>query len=93
MAGFRATSFRAGLIATTIGSLLLPGFWLYGFVTQGGPSALKFADAAFWLPSVGLALLSVPLSCFGIGVARVLTLLAGVSLVVMLYIAGLATSI
>jgi hypothetical protein len=89
----RSVSFRLGLVAVTLGSFLLLGFWAYGFASHGGMSSLRFANEAFWFPSVGLALAGTLLALFGIGMARWLTLLAGTALLYMLYIAGLATSV
>ena len=91
-ARFRIIGFRTGLSATTIGSVLLLVFSLYPTLTHKGMEVHDFASRAFWIPSAALGICALPLSFLGFRFPRLVGIMSSVSLLVMLYVVGLATS-
>lgn len=91
-ARLRIIGFRIGLSAATIGSVLLLIFSLYPVLTHTGMEAHDFASHAFWIPSAALGICSLPLSFLGFRLSRFIGIVSSISLLVMLYIVGLATS-
>jgi hypothetical protein len=88
----RRIAFRTGLGIASVGALLLLGFVLYSLTVHKGWEGHDFAAHAFWIPSAAAAIVSLPLSLFGRELPRLMGIGSSLSLLVLLYYAGLATS-
>jgi hypothetical protein len=75
----------------TASAILLIAFVLYSLKSVGFESH-DFASRMLWIPGATLAVLTLPLTLFGKSLARLLAVFTGLLEIILLYIAGLATS-
>ncbi|MGA8937931.1 MAG: hypothetical protein WB439_02085 [Acidobacteriaceae bacterium] len=88
----RSISFRVGLAAAVIGSIFLVVLSLDALLNHNGMVGDGFAARALWLPAAVLAVCALSLSFLGSKSPRVFGIISSLSLLVMLYLVGLATS-
>ena len=85
----RSIGFRAGLGASTIGSILLLIFSLHAMLNHNGMVGDDPAARRLWVPSALLAVSAFVLSLLGSKLARLFGIVSSLSLLTMLYIVGL----
>jgi hypothetical protein len=89
----RRISFGCGLASSTLGAILLISFLMVNFADPSHVGHVNVWGGRLWIAGSLAAILSFPLSCSGRGAQRVLALSSSLTIVVLLYVGGLATSI
>jgi hypothetical protein len=89
----RQILFGCGLASSTLGAILLISFLMVNFVDPSHVGHVNEWGGRLWIAGSVAAILSFPLSCTGRGAQRVLALSSSLTIVVLLYVGGLATSI
>jgi hypothetical protein len=89
----RLILFGCGLASSTLGAILLISFLMVNFADPSHVGHVNVWGGRLWIAGSLAAILSFPLSCSGRGAQRVLALSSSLTIVVLLYVGGLATSI
>jgi hypothetical protein len=89
----RLILFGCGLASSILGAILLIGFLMVTFADPSHVGHVNVWGGRLWIAGSVAAILSFPLSCTGRGAQRVLALSSSLTIVVLLYVGGLATSI
>ena len=89
----RRVLFGCGLVSSTFGAKVLIGFLVVNFVDLSHLGHVNVWGGRLWIAGAAMAIVSFPLSCTGKGAQRVLAVSSSLTLVVLLYVGGLATSI
>jgi hypothetical protein len=85
--------FGCGLASSTLGAILLISFLMVNFAEPSHVGHVNVGEGRRWIAGSVAAILRFPLSCTGRGAPRVLALSSSLTIVVLLYVGGLATSI
>jgi hypothetical protein len=85
--------FGCGLVSGTFGAILLISFLMVSFVDPSHLGHVNVWGGRLWIAGASMAIVSFPLSCTGKGAQRLLAVSSSLTLVVLLYVGGLATSI
>jgi hypothetical protein len=85
--------FGCGLVSGTLGAILLISFLTINFVDPSHIGHVNMWGGRVWIAAALMAIVSFPLSCMGKGAQRLLAVFSSLTLVVLLYVGGLATSI
>src|SRR5277367_5976810 len=85
--------FGCGLAANTLGAILLIGFLTISFADPSYVGHVNVWSGRVFIASFLMAIASFALACTGKGAPRVLAVSSSLTLVVLLYVGGLATSI
>jgi hypothetical protein len=89
----RRMLFGFGLTANTLGVILLIGFLTVSLADPSYVGHVSVWGGRLLIASFLMAIVSFALTCTGNGTQRVLAVLSSLTLVVLLYVGGLATSI
>ena len=89
----RRILFGVGLAANTLAVILLIGFLTVNFADPSYVGHVNVWGGRLLIVSFLMAIVSFVLTCTGKGIQRVLAVSSSLTLVVLLYVGGLATSI
>jgi hypothetical protein len=85
--------FGCGLVSGTFGAILLISFLMVNFVDPSHIGHVNVWGGRLWIAGAAMVIVSFPLSSTGKGAQRLLAVSNSLTLVVLLYVGGLATSI
>jgi hypothetical protein len=85
--------FGLGIVSGIFGAVLLIGFLTISFVDPSHVGYVNVWGGRVWIAAASMAIVSFPLSCMGKGPQRLLAVFSSLTLVILLYVGGLATSI